>query len=105
MTEAILALTDLVVMAAYVVAIALALLKGRPMVALLGLVVFVTGAAISFAIFQQVREGLIDDWVWWLFALHGAAVAGLLLWVAMRSARPGSWWDRRRERSAFEPTQ
>lgn len=73
--------------------------------ALVGLVVFGTGAAVSFTILRQVREGAIDDRVWWLFAFHGAAVAGLFVWAAMRPARPGSWWDRCSERETSETSQ
>lgn len=98
MTDAILTVVDLAVLVAYLVAIPLAVLKGRPVLGLVGLVLFGSGAAISFAVFRQVREGAVEEWVWWLFALHGVAVAGLLVWAATRPALPGSRWDRRGER-------
>lgn len=104
MADAVLTVVDLAVLAAYLVAIPLALLKGRPILALLGLVILGTGEAISFAVFRQVRDGGMDEWVWSLFALHGVAVAALLVWAAARPARPGSRWELRAKGGASGQT-
>ncbi len=105
MMDALLLLLDLAVLAAYLVAIPICLLKGRPILALFGLVLFGTGAALSFNVFRLVREGVIEERIWWLLAVQGVTAAALLVWGAMRPPKHGSWWDRRRPRTTIESSE
>ena len=96
--ETLLSILDLIGLMAYLAVIPTCFLKGRNGFAWFGLIMFLTGAALSFQGFRYVRDGLVDDWWWLVFNAQGIAVLFLLASIALSAAKPGSWWDRRSDR-------
>jgi hypothetical protein len=95
--EALLSILDFVGLIAYLVVVTICFLKGRHEFAWFGVIMLVTGAALSFQGLRYLRDGLVDDWWWAVF--NAQSVAVLLLSVALRDAKLGSWWDRRNRHS------
>ena len=60
--------------------------NGRKGMAWFGAAMFVTGAALSFGGYRYVREGVVDEWWWWVFRAQGLTILVMLTSVAIRSA-------------------
>lgn len=97
--ETLLSILDFVGLIAYLVVVPICFLKGRHGIAWFGVIMLVTGVALSFQGLRYLRDGLVDDWWWAVFNAQGVAVLLLLSSVALRDAKLGSWWDRRNRHS------
>jgi hypothetical protein len=103
--ETLLSILDFAILIVWLAVIPICFLKGRHGFAWFGLFMFGTGAVLSLQGFRYVRDGIVDDWWWWLFNAQGVAVVLLLVSIALRAAKLGSWWDRRNVQHSTEDGQ
>jgi uncharacterized membrane protein YeaQ/YmgE (transglycosylase-associated protein family) len=87
-------LVEAVVGLLFLAAIPVCFLKGRRAMGWFGAVAYVVGAVVWFPLFRHFRAEGDDHWMW-LVRVVGLVVALVVIAVALRPARKGSYWQRR----------
>ena len=88
-------LIDAISLVAWLVAIPICFLKGRVGFGWFGILMFGTGIALSLPVYRIARDGAAPEWWLWVFQAQGVVLLVLMITIASRRARFGSWWDRR----------
>ena len=86
----VLAAVDVLTLVAYAAAVPICFLKGKYAIGWFGVVMFASGAVLSFPLYQLYRDGHVAGWYWLLWSLQGVAIALLMVAMSRRPARPGS---------------